>query len=105
MVELWTHEVEEEYLDALKAGTIPQFLDDLHGIENFQDDTEEDWDKAQVEAFLADELLPLYKTETKVYRTLQDYQGHIISKLLAAVTLELELDPLSPDATNEEKDH
>ena len=103
-VELWTREVEVEYLDALKTDTIPQFLDDLHNIENFQDDTEEDWDKTQVEAFLIDELFPLYETETKVYRTLQEYQGRLIPKLLAAVTLELELDPINLDVTSEDKD-
>ena len=93
----WTPEDEKVYVDALAAGTLSQFLDDLHHVANYQEDTEDDWDDAQIEAFLADEQLRLYKTETRVYDILQEYQGSLIPKLHAAVTLELS--PPAADAS------
>ena len=75
----------------LAAGTVSRFLDGLRNIETFQEDTEEDWDDAQIEAFLADEQMRLYEMEMKVYSELREYQGRLIPKLLAAVSLELSL--------------
>lgn len=53
-VEPWTREAEEAYAEGLRDGTVSKFLDDLHNIKNFQEDTEEDWDDPQIEAFLTD---------------------------------------------------
>lgn len=84
----WTREVEQAYIDGLKAGTVSKFLHDLHTIEDFQHDTEDDWDDVQLEASLGDVQRRMYNTETKVYSILREYQGSLIPKLLAAVTLE-----------------
>ncbi|KAM5350800.1 hypothetical protein ACJ41O_007305 [Fusarium nematophilum] len=88
-IEPWTPAMENAYAQSVKSGAINQFLHDLHHPPNFQEDTEEDWDDAQNEAFLADELLGLYKAEVAVYEALRDYQGHVIPRLLAAVDLDL----------------
>ncbi|KAF4976071.1 hypothetical protein FZEAL_7218 [Fusarium zealandicum] len=94
-IEKWTRAMEEAYLDAVKSGAICSFLHDLHEIPKYKDDTEEDWDDAQNEAFLADELHGLYKTEVAVYNALNQYQGRLIPTLLAAV--ELDIAPAKPD--------
>ncbi|KAK7422777.1 hypothetical protein QQZ08_009402 [Neonectria magnoliae] len=88
-IEPWTEEMEQAYDQSVQSGAVYQFLDDLHRIENFQDDTEEDWDDAQNEAFLADELLRLYKTEVAVYDRLHEYQGRVIPRLLAAIDIDI----------------
>lgn len=101
-VERWTREAEEAYTEGLRDGTVSEFLDDLHNTKNFQEDTEEDWDDPQIEAFLTDVILPLYETETKVYDALQEHQGQLIPKLLAAVTLKLS--PPTPAAADKDED-
>jgi hypothetical protein len=45
---------------------------------DFQEKTEDDWDDGQNEAFLANELLGLYKAETATYDALRTYQGRLI---------------------------
>lgn len=88
-IELWTKDTEQADIRSVESGSIHQFLHDLHHTKGFQQNTEEDWDDAQNEAFLADELLGLYKTETATYDALRHYQGRLIPRLLAAVDLDL----------------
>lgn len=56
--------MEQAYIRSVESGAIHQLLQDLHHTKGFQENAEEDWDDAQNEAFLADELLGLCKTET-----------------------------------------
>jgi hypothetical protein len=85
----WTKDTEEAYIRSIQSGAIRRFLHDLHNVEDFLEDTGEDWDNAQNEAFLADELLKLYKAETATYNALHNHQGHLVPRLLAAVDLNL----------------
>ncbi|KAK7402684.1 hypothetical protein QQX98_011547 [Neonectria punicea] len=88
-IEPWTEEMEQAYDQSVQSGAVYRFLNNLHQIKNFQGDTEEDWDDAQNEAFLADELLRLYKTEMAVYDRLHEYRGHLIPRLFAAIDLDI----------------
>ncbi|KAF5005143.1 hypothetical protein FDECE_8400 [Fusarium decemcellulare] len=88
-IDPWTQGMEDAYIESVKNDAIHEFLHNLHHIPDFQKDTEEDWDDAQNEAFLADELRRLYETEISVYNTLQDYQGRLIPRLLATVDIDL----------------
>jgi hypothetical protein len=81
--------MENAYINAIQAGTIYEFLQNLHHIENFKNDTEEDWDHAQNEAFLADTLLQYYANEVAVYQALHKFQGEVMTRLIAAVDLNL----------------
>ncbi|KAH9974590.1 hypothetical protein BGW80DRAFT_1301467 [Lactifluus volemus] len=85
----WTTDIEEAYIRFVQSGAIHRFLHDLHNVENFLEDTGEDWDAAQNEAFLSYELLRLYKAETTTYNALHNHQGHLVPRLLAAVDLNL----------------
>ncbi|RMD39894.1 hypothetical protein DV735_g5242, partial [Chaetothyriales sp. CBS 134920] len=88
-IDPWTKDMEQAYIRFVKSGSIHQFLHELHYTKDFQENTEEDWDDAQNEAFLADELLGLYKTEIATYNALRHHQGHLIPRLLAAVDFDL----------------
>lgn len=85
----WELAMENVYVNAIQAGTVYHFLEDLHRIENFKQDTEEGWDAAQKEAFLADTLLRYYANEVAVYQALRKFQGQAIPRLIAAVDLNL----------------
>src|SRR5205807_99263 len=65
------------------------FLRDLHYVKDFQEKTEDDWDDAQNEAFLANKLLELYMAEAATYNALRSHQGFLIPRLLAVVSLDL----------------
>lgn len=88
-IEPWTKSIEQAYIDSVESGAIQRFLHDLRHIDRFQEDTEEDWDDAQNEAFLSHELLRLYDAEVAVYDALRDHQGRLIPKVIAAVDLDL----------------
>ncbi|KAK0710079.1 hypothetical protein B0T26DRAFT_755198 [Lasiosphaeria miniovina] len=63
-------------------------------------DTEEDWDDAENESFLADESLRLFTTEYTAYDRLSNHQGRSIPRLLAAVDIDIAPPPpgLAPAA-------
>ncbi|CAH0057898.1 unnamed protein product [Clonostachys solani] len=86
-VDTWSEDVENEVLASLRSGKTESFLDKLHTIPHFQEDTEEDWDTAENEAYLADELRKWFNSETAIYSRLQQHQGKIIPRLLASITL------------------
>jgi hypothetical protein len=69
-IDKWSEDLETSYIQSIRSGSICRFLEDLHNIPNFQDDTEEDWDDAENEAFLADELRRLFTTEAAAYEKL-----------------------------------
>lgn len=102
-IDPWTGEMEQAYIQSVESGAIIPFLRDLHIVPNFQDDTEEDWDDAQNEAFLADEHLRLHKTEVTAYRRMHGQQGRTIPRLLAPVSLVLRAgsDAIKPKIEND----
>ncbi|KAK7413653.1 hypothetical protein QQX98_007435 [Neonectria punicea] len=71
----------------LRSGKTESFLDKLHTVPGFQRDTEDDWDTAENEAYLADELQKCFNSEIATYSRLQEHQGKIIPRFLAAITL------------------
>lgn len=85
----WTEDMEEAYIKFVHSGRVHQFLYDLRHVKDFKEKTEEEWDDAQNEAFLANELLGLYRAETATYNALRNYQGWLISRLFAEVNLHI----------------
>ncbi|KAF4466101.1 hypothetical protein FALBO_7037 [Fusarium albosuccineum] len=77
-IDPWTQVMKDACIESVKNDAIHEFLHNLHHVPNFQDDTEEDWDDAQNEAFLADELRRLYETENER----QDFEPFKIKGLL-----------------------
>lgn len=53
--------MEESYIKFVQSdgGGFAIFLHNLYHVEDFREETEDDWDDAQNEAFLADKLLKL----------------------------------------------
>ncbi|KAK7428880.1 hypothetical protein QQZ08_004650 [Neonectria magnoliae] len=87
VVDIWSEDVENEFLASLRSGKTESFLDKLHTVPGFQRDTEDDWDTAENEAYLADELQKCFNSEIATYSRLQEHQGKIIPRFLAAITL------------------
>lgn len=96
-IDPWTKSMEESYITFVHGGGVHHFLHDLRHIQDFQEKTEDDWDDAQNEAFLGNELLGLYTAETATYNALRNYEGCLIPRLFAAVTLDI----TPPDAHSE----
>ena len=88
-IDPWTKDMEESYIKFVQSGRVHKFLHDLHHVKDFQEETEDDWDDAENEAFLADKLLKLYTTETATYNALRNYQGCVIPRLSAEINLDL----------------
>ncbi|KAL4722201.1 hypothetical protein ACLX1H_010978 [Fusarium chlamydosporum] len=86
-VDAWTEDMEHDFAKDLASGKIEGFLEKLRTVPNFQEDTEEDWDAAENEAYLAAELLKCFNSEVTTYARLKEYQGILIPRFLAAVTL------------------
>lgn len=98
----WSKEIEEAYHESIENGSIYPFLHDAHTIKNFYWDTGDDWDAAQDEAYVADQLVENHETEVAVYHALRAYQGRQIPKFLAAVGLELAPLPVAQSESDEE---
>lgn len=88
-IDPWVKSDEEAYIESVESGTIDQFLHKLHHVENFVSDSEDDWDDAECEIFLADKSLKLYEAEVGTYKALMLHQGRHIPRLLAPVELDL----------------
>jgi hypothetical protein len=84
----WCEDFEQEFSRGLASGKVEEFLKQLLTVPNFKDDTEEDWDNAENEAYLISELHKYFDSETATYARLQQYQGQVIPRLLASVTLD-----------------
>ena len=76
------------YIEFVQSGGVRNFLHDPRHVEDFQEETEDDWDDAQNEVFLA-ELLKYYMAEAATYNALRDHQGSLIPRLFAEVNLDL----------------
>ena len=77
-IDRWEKDMEESYIEFVQSGEVLNFLRDLHYVKDFQEKTEDDWDDAQNEAFLANKLLELYTAETATYNALRSHQGFLI---------------------------
>ena len=96
----WTAQLEQTYIQAARDGAVGEFLHKLHNIPDFQYDTEDDWDDAENEAYLDDELFKLFRTEIATYHVLREQEGKTVPELLAVVNLNL--DP-GPNPTTDSK--
>ncbi|KAH7174859.1 uncharacterized protein B0J16DRAFT_349288 [Fusarium flagelliforme] len=90
-IDAWNETIEHDFVRDLKLGKIEGFLEKLRTVPDFQDETEEDWDAAENEAFLTAELRKCFDAEVATYARLQENQGKVIPRLLDAVTLNADL--------------
>jgi hypothetical protein len=88
-VDAWEPAIEEAFIQYVQSGAVQQFLHSLHHVENFQEDTEDDWEIEQEEALVADKSLECFTTEAAAYNAMHEHQGKSIPRLLAAVDLNL----------------
>ncbi|KAF5695720.1 hypothetical protein FMUND_15829 [Fusarium mundagurra] len=88
-IDTWSGDMEQEFLTALASGKAEEFLRKLQAIPNFQRDTEDEWDTAENEVYLATELRKCFTSEIATYARLKEYQGKIIPRFLASVVLDV----------------
>ena len=87
--ELWPDETESEYTKFLLSGNADDFFEQIDGWDDtYGRQPEDGWDVAQDEAFLASEMLRMYRAETAVYARLSDFQGKLVPSLLSRVVLD-----------------
>jgi serine/threonine protein kinase len=84
-VDAWSDDIEKAFMNSVESGAMVLFLRKLNTVPNFVDDTGEDWDDAENEAFLHNELRKCFDAEVATYTRLQNYQGICIPRLLAVV--------------------
>lgn len=85
----WTKGIEDAYLEFIQSSRAEEFLQKLCHDKNFKELTEEEWDAAENEAFLAHELLGLFTAETATYAKLHNHQKKSIPGLFAPITLNI----------------
>ncbi|KAF9890224.1 hypothetical protein FE257_006136 [Aspergillus nanangensis] len=88
-INAWCPDTEREYLQFIKDGKAPAFLDRLRSDKNIVSEEGDGWSIAQNEAFLHHNMQHLYNTETEVYETLKDVQGTDTPRLLASFKVSL----------------
>lgn len=88
-IDQWTGAIESAYQESVKSGDIDTFLHDLHHIEDYEDETGEDWNDAQNEVYLVDMMSRIYNSEVAVYNALGGHQGRLIPKCFAGVDLDV----------------
>ncbi|KAF4342339.1 hypothetical protein FBEOM_3746 [Fusarium beomiforme] len=100
-MDLWSADVERKYVEGLPTGRLHEFSQRLRYEKNFRDETENEWDEAEDEAFLVHEMQKAFDAEVATYARLAKYQGDVIPHFLG----ELELDfPLNyPNDTTQER--
>ncbi|KPM45278.1 hypothetical protein AK830_g1272 [Neonectria ditissima] len=94
-IEPWSDSMDEELLSSVQSGKAEEFLGRLRADKEFKEETEEDWDAAENEAFLGAEISAIFDAELSTYTKLRAYQGNLIPRLLAEVSLDTK--PASPD--------
>ncbi|CAG7556345.1 unnamed protein product [Fusarium equiseti] len=90
-IDAWDGDIEQDFVRDLSSGKVGEFLEKLRTVPDFQDETEEDWDAAENEAFLTTELRKCFDAEVATYARLQESQGKVIPRLLDVVTLNADL--------------
>ncbi|RSL69632.1 hypothetical protein CEP54_002159 [Fusarium duplospermum] len=88
-VDPWSADIEDEFRHKLMSGDLRDFLARLQTEEDDDEDDDEDWDAAENEAWLADKMLNCFQAEFSTYSALQKYQGDLIPRLIAQVTLQV----------------
>ncbi|KAF5019283.1 hypothetical protein F66182_8715 [Fusarium sp. NRRL 66182] len=88
-IDAWSGDMEQEFLTALTSGRAEEFLRKLQTVLDFQRDTEDDWDAAENEVYLATELRKCFASEIATYARLEEYQGKIIPRFLASFILDV----------------
>lgn len=96
-VKPWTEDIEQAYIDWVQSGTIVPFLHNLRYVADFLEETGDDWNDAEGDAYMADKMHGMFKKELAAYEALTEHQGSLIPKLLAAVDLDIST-PESTDA-------
>ncbi|KAF6826914.1 hypothetical protein CPLU01_09394 [Colletotrichum plurivorum] len=84
----WDRNAEAGYTKFVSSGGIESFLRRLSADESFREETEDEWDAGQNEAFLATQSLQMYHSETAAYAKLGDFQGKLAPHFLGAVVLQ-----------------
>jgi hypothetical protein len=77
---------EKAFSDFVNSGSASEFLDQLRNDDD-SEESDEEWDMGQHEAYLYNWLRNLYETEAEVYGELERLQGREIPSLLAEVRL------------------
>ncbi|KAJ4007665.1 hypothetical protein NW752_010333 [Fusarium irregulare] len=88
-IDAWTEDIEQTFVTGLGSGEVDELLEKLRTILGYQHEREEEWNVAENEAFLAEELRKSFDAEVATYARLKEYQGGFIPRLLTAVTLEV----------------
>ncbi|KAF5611152.1 uncharacterized protein FTJAE_14225 [Fusarium tjaetaba] len=88
-IDTWSADIEQKFLTALASGKAEEFLCKLQTMPNFQRDTEDDWDAAENEVYLAAKLRKCFTSEIATYNHLREYQGKVIPRFLASVVLDM----------------
>lgn len=101
-IDTWSADIEQEFLTALTTGKAEEFLHKLQNVPNFQRDTEDDWDAAENEVYLATELRKCFTSEVATYNRLKEYQGKIIPRFLASVVLGVPSSNVAPTTQQQE---
>lgn len=86
---MWTEGVEEQCADFVRKGEEEHFLTRLHDDPESENEKCGNLSDAETEAWVADELLRLFKSEAAVYNALHKHQGRDIPQLFATVTLDI----------------
>ncbi|RFN54346.1 hypothetical protein FIE12Z_1472 [Fusarium flagelliforme] len=90
-IDAWNEDIEQDFVRDMSSGKVGEFLEKLRTVPGFQDETEEDWDAAENEAFLTAELRKCFDAEVATYARLRENQGKVIPRLLDVVTLNADL--------------
>ncbi|KAG9494727.1 hypothetical protein J7337_013866 [Fusarium musae] len=101
-IDTWSADIEQEFLGALTSGKAEEFLYKLQNVPNFQRDTEDDWDAAENEIYLAAELRKCFTSEVATYNRLKEYQGKIIPRFLASAVLDVPSSNVAPTIQQQE---
>ncbi|KAK0735322.1 hypothetical protein B0T21DRAFT_367518 [Apiosordaria backusii] len=100
-IDPWTEQSAVQYAEFVVSGEAEKFLNQLKRPEDQwskHQETEEDWDVCQDEAFLVHQSRTMYNNETTVYRRLHELQGSTVPLLIGTVELDI-----APPTTNNEK--
>ena len=88
-IDAWTEDIEQAFVTGLGSGKVDELLEKLRTILGYQYEREEEWNVAENEAFLAEELRKSFDAELATYARLKEYQGRFIPRLVAAITLDV----------------
>lgn len=97
-----TKTLENAYHDLVKSGVIGASLHDLNHIPDYKFKTEEEWNDAQIDAYMVDVLSDLSDSEVAVHNALHEHQGRLIPRAFAGVDLDILPPRLGPQLHDKE---